>query len=102
MARLFDVDVPAISKRLKNIFSEGELDELSTISKMETVQVEGARQVIRHVDYYNLDAIISVGYRVNSQKTRGRFLPRLLKKRRNLNTTFSTKHKKSIQILKKN
>lgn len=68
MARLFDVGVPAISKHLKNIFAEGELDEVSTVSKMETVQVEGARQVIRQVDYYNLDAIISVGYRVNSQK----------------------------------
>ncbi|HFI0104637.1 TPA: virulence RhuM family protein [Streptococcus suis] len=68
MARLFDVGVPAISKHLKNIFEEGELDEGATISKMETVQIEGTREVIRQVDYYNLDAIISVGYRVNSQK----------------------------------
>lgn len=68
MARLFDVGVPAISKHLKNIFEEGELDEGATISKMETVQTEGIREVIRQVDYYNLDAIISVGYRVNSQK----------------------------------
>ncbi|HFI0168268.1 TPA: virulence RhuM family protein [Streptococcus suis] len=68
MARLFDVGVPAISKHLKNIFEEGELDEGATISKMETVQTEGTREVIRQVDYYNLDAIISVGYRVNSQK----------------------------------
>ncbi len=68
MARLFDVGVPAISKHLKNIFEEGELDEHSVISKMETVQIEGTREVIRQVDDYNLDAIISVGYRVNSQK----------------------------------
>ncbi|MGT2667075.1 virulence RhuM family protein [Streptococcus rifensis] len=68
MARLFDVGVPAISKHLKNIFEEGELEERATISKMETVQLEGPREVIRQVDYYNLDAIISVGYRVNSQK----------------------------------
>ncbi|MEW4354070.1 virulence RhuM family protein [Streptococcus pneumoniae] len=68
MARLFDVGVPAISKHLKNIFDEGELEEKATISKMETVQIEGSREVSRQVDYYNLDVIISVGYRVNSQK----------------------------------
>ena len=61
MARLFDVGVPAISKHLKNIFEEGELEEKATISKMETVQIEGSREVVRQVDFYNLDAIISVG-----------------------------------------
>lgn len=66
MAALFDVNVPVISKHLKNIFSEGELDQDSTVSKMETVQNEGERTVTRMIDYYNLDAIISVGYRVNS------------------------------------
>lgn len=66
MAALFDVNVPAISKHLQNIFSEGELDQDSTVSKMETVQNEGGRTVIRMIDYYNLDAVISVGYRVNS------------------------------------
>ena len=66
MAALFDVNVPVISKHLKNIFSEGELDQDSTVSKMETVQNEGGRTVTRMIDYYNLDAIISVGYRVNS------------------------------------
>ena len=69
MARLFDVGVPAISKHLKNIFEEGELEEKATISKMETVQIEGSREVVRQVDFYNLDAIISVGYRVNSPKS---------------------------------
>ena len=66
MAELFGVQTPAISKHLKNIFDEKELDETATISKMETVQLEGNRQITRLVDFYNLDAIISVGYRVNS------------------------------------
>ena len=68
MADLFDVNPPAINKHLKNIFEEKELVESSTISKMEIVQMEGDRQVKRNLDFYNLDAIISVGYRVNSQK----------------------------------
>lgn len=68
MATLFGVDVPAISKHLSNIFDEGELLQEATVSKMETVQTEGSRQVKRDLDYYNLDAIISVGYRVNSRK----------------------------------
>ena len=68
MAELFGVKVPAISKHLKNIFEEGELQQESTISKMETVQKEGTRNIKRLVDFYNLDAIISVGYRVNSYK----------------------------------
>lgn len=68
MAELFDVEVPAISKHLSNIFAEGELREDATLSKMETVQQEGTRQVKRKLDFYNLDAIISVGYRVNSRK----------------------------------
>ena len=68
MAELFNVNVPAVSKHLQNIYEEGELERDSTISKMETVQQEGERQVRRTVDYYNLDAIIAVGYRVNSKK----------------------------------
>ena len=68
MADLFDVEVPAISKHLANIYSEGELQPNATISKMEIVQTEGNRNVKRMVDFYNLDAIISVGYRVNSRK----------------------------------
>ena len=66
MAALFEVNVPAISKHLQNIFNEGELDQESTVSKMETVQNEGGRTVTRMIDHYNLDAVISVGYRVNS------------------------------------
>ncbi len=68
MAELFDVEVPAISKHLTNIFAEGELSEDATVSKMEIVQQEGKRQVKRQIEYYSLDAIISVGYRVNSKK----------------------------------
>jgi hypothetical protein len=68
MAELFDVNVPAISKHLNNIFEEGELQKEATVSKMETVQQEGSRQVTRARDFYNLDAIIAVGYRVNSKR----------------------------------
>lgn len=68
MAELFDVNVPAISKHLNNIFEEGELQKEATVSKMETVQQEGSRQVTRTRDFYNLDAIIAVGYRVNSKR----------------------------------
>lgn len=66
MAELFAVDIPAISKHLSNIYAEGELLQDATISKMEIVQQEGSRQVKRVQNFYNLDAIISVGYRVNS------------------------------------
>lgn len=68
MAQLFDVGVPAINKHITNIFQEGELSPEATISKMEIVQQEGNRQVKREQTFYSLDAIISVGYRVNSQK----------------------------------
>jgi hypothetical protein len=66
MAGLFGVKVPAISKHLANIYETGELVKESTISILETVQTEGDRQVKRQKEFYNLDAIISVGYRVNS------------------------------------
>ena len=68
MAELFDVNVPAISKHLSNIFEEGELFKEATVSKMEIVQMEGNRKVKREPEFYNLDAIIAVGYRVNSKK----------------------------------
>jgi len=66
ISRLFGVNVPAISKHLANIYETGELRKKSTISILETVQNEGDRKVRRKVEFYNLDAIISVGYRVNS------------------------------------
>ena len=68
MAELFDVNVPAISKHLNNIYDELELDREATVSKMEIVRNEGNRNVKRTLEFYNLDAIISVGYRVNSYK----------------------------------
>lgn len=68
MADLFGKNKSTISRHIKNIFEEGELDEFSTVAKNATVQNEGGRSVTRELDYYNLDMIISVGYRVNSQK----------------------------------
>ncbi|WP_310441119.1 RhuM family protein [Sulfurimonas sp.] len=62
MSLLFDVHVPAINKHIKNILADGD------ISKMETVQKEGGREVVREIDFYNLDMIISLGYRVNSKR----------------------------------
>ena len=68
IAQLFDVQVPAIARHLSNIYKSGELQMDATFSKMEKVQIEGSRKVRRHIKLYNLDAIISVGYRVNSKK----------------------------------
>ena len=61
LAELFGVQVPAINKHLRNIFGSGELDREATVSKMETVQAEGARDVAREIEFYSLDAIIAVG-----------------------------------------
>jgi hypothetical protein len=66
MAELFGVEVPAISKHLSNIFETNELKKDTTVSILETVQQEGDRGVKRKLEFYNLDAIIAVGYRVNS------------------------------------
>jgi hypothetical protein len=68
MAELFGVNSQAVSKHLKNIYASGELVKEATCSKMETVQAEGSRQITREVEFYNLDAVIAVGYRVNSIK----------------------------------
>ncbi len=68
MAALFDVQKAAISKHLKNIFASGELEREATVSKMERVQQEGHRKVTRRIEHFNLDAVISVGYRVNSAR----------------------------------
>lgn len=69
MAELFGVGVPAISKHIKNIFEEGELFANTTISKMETVVNRGFRGEVEEIlDFYNLDMIIAVGYRVNSKR----------------------------------
>lgn len=66
MAELFAVSVPTINEHLKNVYETGELQREATIRKFRIVQVEGGRNVSRQVDFYNLDAIIPVGYRVNS------------------------------------
>ena len=68
MAELFDTTKQNIAQHLKNIFEDGELDEEATVKKFFTVQKEGDREVEREKKFYNLDAIIAVGYRVNSRK----------------------------------
>jgi hypothetical protein len=73
MAMLFGRDVKTIGKHIANVFREGELERAATVAKFATVQKEGDREVTRQVEYYNLDVIISVGYRVKSlQGTRFR------------------------------
>lgn len=68
IAQLFNRDKSVISRHLSNIFKEGELDAESTVAKNATVQIESGRTVKRDIEYYNLDAILSVGYRVNSKQ----------------------------------
>ncbi len=68
MSELFDVSTKTINEHLQNIYASGELDREATTRKFRIVQTEGTRQVNREVDHYNLDAVISVGYRVNSIK----------------------------------
>src|SRR5688572_17361050 len=66
IAELFGVDIRTVSEHLGNIFTSGELNADSTIRKIRIVQKEGSRDVSRDLEFYNLDAIIAVGYRVNS------------------------------------
>lgn len=68
IAELFDTDKSGISRHISNIFASGELDAKATVAKFATVQKEGEREISRTIEYYNLDAILSVGYRVNSRK----------------------------------
>ena len=68
MATLFGRDKSTISRHVKNVFEEGELSPEATVTNFATVQAEGNREVTRNIDYYNLDVIISVGYRVKSQE----------------------------------
>ena len=67
LAQLFNRDKSVISRHIKNVFTEGELEAHSTVAKFATVQNEGNRSVTRDIEYYNLDMIISIGYRVKSQ-----------------------------------
>lgn len=68
ITEIFDVQKAAISKHIKNIFDSEELSRVATVSKMETVQNEGNRLIKRQIEFYNLDVIIAVGYRVNSKQ----------------------------------
>ena len=68
MAELFDCSTDNISLHLKNIYADGELEQSATTEKISVVRTEGTREVSRTIDHYNLDAIIAVGYRVNSKK----------------------------------
>lgn len=68
IAQLFDRDKSVISRHLTNIYREGELNEKATVAKNATVQKEAGRKVKRSIEYYNFDAILSVGYRVNSKR----------------------------------
>ncbi|MCI5147090.1 MAG: hypothetical protein D3923_16585, partial [Candidatus Electrothrix sp. AR3] len=68
IAELFDRDKSVISRHFRNIFQSGELEREATVAKNATVQKEGDRTVTRTIEWFNLDAIISVGYRVNSKR----------------------------------
>lgn len=68
ISELFDKNKSTISRHINNIFNEGELDKSSTVAKNATVQMEGNREIIREIDFYNLDVVISVGYRVKSKE----------------------------------
>lgn len=68
MSKLFDKARPTILEHIKNIFEERELERIPTCRKFRQVQKEGKRNVVREIDYYNLDVIISVGYRVKSKR----------------------------------
>ena len=68
IAEVFGVNIPAISKHIKNIYKDNELNEFSTVSILEIVQKEGNRNIVRNIEHYNLDIVLSVGYRINSVK----------------------------------
>lgn len=68
LTALFQRDKSVLSRHIRNIFEEGELDRMTTVAKFATVQVEGGREVVREIEYFNLDVTISVGYRVKSKR----------------------------------
>jgi hypothetical protein len=74
LAVLFQRDKSVISRHIRNVFEEGELPPEATVAEYATVQTEGARTVSREIEFYNLDVIISVGYRVKSQRRQGQIL----------------------------
>jgi hypothetical protein len=68
MATLYDVGLPAINEHIKKIYADSELEEIATIRKFRIVQAEGSRQVTRDINHYNLQMIIAVGFKVNSDR----------------------------------
>ena len=72
MGVLFEVSVPTINEHLNNLFSQNEISKSATIRNFRIVQKEGAREVARNIEFYNLEAIIAVGFRVNSLRARAR------------------------------
>ena len=68
ISALFERDKSVVSRHLKNIYNEEELSREATVAKNATVQIEAGREVVRDIEFYNLDAILSVGYRVNSKR----------------------------------
>lgn len=68
IAKIFGINIPAISKHIKNIYKDEELEQFSTVSILEIVQKEGNREILRKVEHYNLDIVLAVGYRTNSTK----------------------------------
>ena len=68
IAEIFDVNIPAINKHIKNILKDGEVDKIATCAKLAQVQKEGKREVLREIEIYNLDIILAVGYRTNSSR----------------------------------
>lgn len=68
LSYLFDHNIKTLGKHISNVFKEKELDPIWTVAKFATVQIEGSREIKRVIEFYNLDAILSVGYRVNSKR----------------------------------
>ena len=68
IAQLFGRDKSVISRHIKNVFKSNELQSSSTVAKIATVQKEGNREIVREIDYFNLDVILSIGYRVDSKQ----------------------------------
>ncbi len=105
MADLFQRDKSVISKHIRNVFEEGELKPGATVAKFATVQAEGDRTVSREIEFYNLDVIISVGYRVKSQRLWGRppvcrfwHPPDASSKKRSIARTSSTRSRRLLDL----
>ncbi|MEO6684057.1 MAG: RhuM family protein [Ginsengibacter sp.] len=106
ISELFERDKSVISRHIKNIYKEHELKEYATVAKNATVQMEGDRQVTRDIEYFNLDLILAVGYRVSSYKGTqfriwaNRILTEYLVKGYAINEKRLAQKEKEVQILK--